>query len=55
MRNGEMRTRDIAEHIGLGVSRIRELLGMMNEVEAVGGNKNSFLYNSKCRQQISQT
>ena len=39
MRDGEMRTRGIAEHIGLGVSKTWELLGMMNEVEAVGGNK----------------
>lgn len=40
MRHAEMRTRDIAEHIGLLVSRTRELLGMMNDVETVGGNKN---------------
>ena len=39
MRDSEMRTIDIAEHIGLVVSRTRELLGMMNDVEAVGGNK----------------
>ncbi|WP_419670101.1 FaeA/PapI family transcriptional regulator [Anaerovibrio lipolyticus] len=29
MRHAEMRTRDIAEHIGLVVFRTRELLGMM--------------------------
>ena len=37
--HGEMKTKDVAEYINLGVSRTRELLGMMEEVEIVGGNK----------------
>ena len=36
---GEMKTKDVAKYINLGVSRTRELLGMMAEVEIVGGNK----------------
>ncbi len=39
MQHGEMRTKDVAEYVGLGVSRTRELLGMMDDVEIVGGNK----------------
>ena len=37
--HGEMKTKDVAEYIKLGASRTRELLGMMDEVEIVGGNK----------------
>ena len=37
--HGEMKTKDVAEYIKLGVSRTRELLRMMDEVEIVGGNK----------------
>ena len=39
MRHGEMKTRDIAEHIGLGVFIIWELLSMMSEVETENGDK----------------
>ena len=39
MKHGEMRTKDVAEHVKLGVSRTRELLGMMDDVEIVGGNR----------------
>ena len=39
MKHGEMRTKDVAEHVELSVSRNRELLGMMDNVEIVGGNK----------------
>lgn len=39
-RNGESKTSDIAEHIGLSPARTRVLLGSMNEVKPVGGNSN---------------
>lgn len=39
MQYGEMKTKDVAEYVGLGVSRTRELLGMMEDIEIVGGNK----------------
>ena len=39
MQHGEMRTKDVAEHVELSVPRTRELLGMMDDVEIVGGNK----------------
>lgn len=39
MQHGEMRTKDVVEHIKLGLSRTCELLGMMVDVEIVGGNK----------------
>lgn len=37
--NFEVTTKDIAEHIGLSPSRTREILGKMDRIEAVGGNK----------------
>ena len=39
IQHGEMRTKDVAEYVELGVSRTRELLGMMDDVEIIGGNK----------------
>ena len=39
VQHGEMKTKDVAEYVGLGVSRTRELLGMMEDIEIVGGNK----------------
>lgn len=38
--NGESKTSDIAEHIGLSPARTRALLSDMEEIEAVGGNSN---------------
>ena len=38
--NGESKTSDIAEYIGLSPTRTRALLSDMKEIEAVGGNSN---------------
>ena len=38
--NGESKTSDIAEYIGLSPARTRALLSDMKEIEAVGGNSN---------------
>ena len=38
--NGESKTSDIAEYIGLSSARTRALLSDMKEIEAVGGNSN---------------
>lgn len=48
VQHGEMKTKDVAEYIGLGVSRTRELFGTMDDVEVVGGNKDrKYRLNSK--------
>ena len=38
--NKETTTKDIAEYIGLKVSRNREILSQMNSLEAIGTNTN---------------
>ena len=38
--NGESKTSDIAEYIGLSPARTRALLSDMKEIEAIGGNSN---------------
>ena len=38
--NGESKTSDIAEYIGLSPARTRALLSDIKEIEAVGGNSN---------------
>ena len=38
--NGESKTSDIAEYIGLSSARTRALLSDMKEIEAIGGNSN---------------
>ena len=40
VQNGESKTSDIAEYIGLSSARTRALLSDMKEIEAVGGNSN---------------
>lgn len=40
VQNGESKTSDIAEYIGLSSARTRALLSDMKEIEAVGGNCN---------------
>ena len=38
--NKEAKTKDIAEYIGLKVSRTREILSQMDSLEAIGTNTN---------------
>ncbi len=38
--NGESKTSDIAEYIGLSPARTRAVLNEMKDVEAIGGNSN---------------
>ena len=40
MKNGETKTSDIAEYIGLSPARTRVLLNTIEDVEPVGGNSN---------------
>lgn len=40
MQNGQSRTSDIAEYIGLSLPRTRGLLNEMEDVAAIGGNRN---------------
>lgn len=44
--NKEAKTKDIAEYIGLKVSRTREILSQMDSLEAIGTNRRYRLKNN---------
>ncbi len=44
--NQEAKTKDIAEYIGLKVSRTREILSQMDSLEAIGTNRRYRLKNN---------